>query len=111
LLVFHAYEYINEIHGSRSKIPSKKSRPPALRGGFNFGVKGLNWKHMPQDEPVKYLDIHLDPRLTWKTHIPQDDTVKYLDIHLDPRLTWKTHIPQDETVKYLDIHLDTRLTW
>jgi hypothetical protein len=25
LLVFHAY--INEIHGSRSKIPSKKSRP------------------------------------------------------------------------------------
>jgi hypothetical protein len=25
LLVFHAY--INEMHGSRSKIPSKKSRP------------------------------------------------------------------------------------
>jgi hypothetical protein len=25
LVVFHAY--INEMHGSRSKIPSKKSRP------------------------------------------------------------------------------------
>jgi hypothetical protein len=32
LLVFHAY--INEIHGSRSKIPSKKSRQAALRGGI-----------------------------------------------------------------------------
>jgi hypothetical protein len=29
------------MHGSRSKIPSKKSRQPALRGGFNSGVKGL----------------------------------------------------------------------
>jgi hypothetical protein len=38
LLVFHAY--INEMHGSRSKIPSKKSRQAALRG-FNSGVKGL----------------------------------------------------------------------
>jgi hypothetical protein len=32
LLVFHAY--INEMHGSRSKIPSKKSRQAALRGGI-----------------------------------------------------------------------------
>jgi hypothetical protein len=39
LLVFHAY--INEIHGSRSKIPSKNSRQAALREGFNSGVKGL----------------------------------------------------------------------
>jgi hypothetical protein len=30
LLVFHAY--IKEIHGSRSKIPSKKFRQAALRG-------------------------------------------------------------------------------
>jgi hypothetical protein len=39
LLVFHAY--IKEMHSSRSKIPSKTSRQPALRGGFNSGVKGL----------------------------------------------------------------------
>jgi hypothetical protein len=32
LLVFHAY--INEMHGSRSKIPGKKSRQAALRGGI-----------------------------------------------------------------------------
>jgi hypothetical protein len=32
LLVFHAY--INEIHGSRSQIPSKTSRQAALRGGI-----------------------------------------------------------------------------
>jgi hypothetical protein len=32
LLVFYAY--INEMHGSRSKIPSKKSRQAALRGGI-----------------------------------------------------------------------------
>jgi hypothetical protein len=32
LLVFHAY--INELHGSRIKIPSKKSRQAALSGGI-----------------------------------------------------------------------------
>jgi hypothetical protein len=30
------------MHGSRSKIPSKKSRQAALCGGINSGVKGLN---------------------------------------------------------------------
>jgi hypothetical protein len=28
--------------GSRSKLPGKKSRQAALRGGFNSGVKGLS---------------------------------------------------------------------
>jgi hypothetical protein len=32
LLVFQAY--ISEMHGSRSKIPSKKSRQAALSGGI-----------------------------------------------------------------------------
>jgi hypothetical protein len=32
MLVFHAY--INEMRGSRRKIPSKKSRQAALRGGI-----------------------------------------------------------------------------
>jgi hypothetical protein len=32
LLVFNAY--VKEMHGSRSKIPSKKSRQAALRGGI-----------------------------------------------------------------------------
>jgi hypothetical protein len=32
IFVFHAY--INEMHSSRSKIPSKKSRQAALRGGI-----------------------------------------------------------------------------
>jgi hypothetical protein len=39
LLVF--YGYINEIHDSRSKIPSIKSRQVALRAGINSGVKVL----------------------------------------------------------------------
>jgi hypothetical protein len=32
LLVFHTY--INEMHGSRSKLASKKPRQAALRGGI-----------------------------------------------------------------------------
>jgi hypothetical protein len=32
LLAFHAY--INEMHGSKRKIPIKKSRQAALRGGI-----------------------------------------------------------------------------
>jgi hypothetical protein len=41
LLVFNAY--INDMHGSRSKIPSKKiSSGSAARRNFNSGVKALN---------------------------------------------------------------------
>jgi hypothetical protein len=32
LLIFYAY--INEMHCTRNKIPSKKSRQTALRGGI-----------------------------------------------------------------------------
>jgi hypothetical protein len=39
LLVFHAY--INEMHGSRGKIPSKKSRQQRCADGFNLDVKAL----------------------------------------------------------------------
>jgi hypothetical protein len=39
MLVFHAY--INEMYGSRSKIPSKKFRHAALRGGISItALKG-----------------------------------------------------------------------
>jgi hypothetical protein len=39
LLVFHAY--INKMHGSRSKIPSKNLVMQRCAEGFNSGVKGL----------------------------------------------------------------------
>jgi hypothetical protein len=39
MLVFHAY--INEMHGSTSKIPGKESRQAALRRGINSSIKGI----------------------------------------------------------------------
>jgi hypothetical protein len=38
---------VNKIHGSRSKIISKKSRHAALCGGIYSSVKGLN-KHIKE---------------------------------------------------------------
>jgi hypothetical protein len=57
-LVFHAY--INEMHGSRSKIPSKKSRP------YIYDVKFLALLGAPYVYDIRRLRVnfhHSVPRM------------------------------------------------
>jgi hypothetical protein len=53
LLVFHVY--INEVHGSRSKIPSKKLARHRCAERFNSVVKGLITFKKCRTVSVKFL--------------------------------------------------------
>jgi hypothetical protein len=57
-LFFHAY--INEMHCSRSKITSKKSRQAALRGGIYFRRSRVNGKGLNTVSVLVYLKIMYD---------------------------------------------------
>jgi hypothetical protein len=52
LLVFNAY--INEMHGSRSKISSKTLVRQRCSEGFNSGLTATTWEQM-------YFSIQCDP--------------------------------------------------
>jgi hypothetical protein len=55
-MVIHAY--INEMHGSRSKIPGKNIVRQRCAEGFNFGVKGLIMASGRVLSCPTYRDIH-----------------------------------------------------
>jgi hypothetical protein len=59
------------MHGSRSKIPSKKYRQSALREGFNSGVKGL-MMYKPK--------VALCPQIRTKHSTQSEHQVEFLNV-------------------------------
>jgi hypothetical protein len=54
--------YINEMHGSRSKIPSKNLVRQRCAEGFNSGVKGLS----DRDKKGRVCGIHVNDKKLYK---------------------------------------------
>jgi hypothetical protein len=61
LLVFHAY--IKEMHGSRSKIPSKYLVRQRCAEGYNSGVKGLIAVTLSEDTYLLIYAMQHSPSL------------------------------------------------
>jgi hypothetical protein len=95
LLVFHAY--INEIHGSRSKIPSKNPRPYiyyvkflALLGApYIYAISRLRVKlYTPENIPQKNIHLYLFMYLLTKFR----KGIKFAERHFPPHLQFTCNL-------------------